>query len=73
MKISESTIRHQAHEIELYGCVACKKPYVNEINRGKGLEYDKHYREKSLDFLNNVIWSHESKFNFLGSDGKVIV
>lgn len=50
MKISESTIRHRAHEIERYGRVACKKPYVNEVNRGKGLEYDKHYREKPVGF-----------------------
>ena len=71
--ISETTIRRQAHEIGLYGRVVRKKPYLNKANRGKRLEYARTYREKSLGFWNNVIWSDESKFNLFVSDGKVMI
>ena len=50
-----------------------KKTYVNKVNRQKRLEYARHYREKSLGFWKNVVWSDESKFNLFGSDGKIIV
>ena len=71
--ISQTTIRRQAHEIGLYGRVARKKSYLNKANSGKRFEYARTYREKSLAFWNNVIWSDESKFNLFGSDGKVMV
>ena len=71
--ISESTVRRRPHEVDLYGRVARKKPYVNTINRRKRLEYAKNYREKPLGFWNKVLWSDESKFNLSGSDGKVVV
>ena len=71
--LSESTVRRRLHEVGLYGRVTRKKPYINKINRRKRLEYAKTYREKSLDFWNKVLWSDESKFNLLGSDGKVVV
>ena len=64
--ISETTIRRRAHEIGLYGRVVRKKPYLNKANRGKRLEYDRIYREKSLHFWNNVIWSDENKFDLFG-------
>ena len=71
--ILESTVHRRLHEVGLYGCVARKKPYVNKINRHKRLEYAKNYREKPLGFWNKMLWSDESKFNLLGSDGKVVV
>ena len=71
--ILESTVRRQLHEVDLYGRVACKKPYVNKVNRRKCLEYAKNYREKPLSFWNKVLWSDENKLNLFGSDGKVMV
>ena len=71
--ISESTVRCRLYEVELYGRVVRKKPYINKINRRKHLEYAKNYREKLLSFWNKVLWSDESKFNLFGSDGKVVV
>ena len=71
--ISESTVRRRLHEVDLYGRVARKKPYVNKINRRKRLEYAKNYREKPLGFRNKVLWSDKSKFNLFGSNGKVVV
>ena len=53
--ISESTVRRQLHEVDLYGSVARKKPYVNKINRRTRLEHAKNYREKPLGFWNKVL------------------
>ena len=71
--VSESTIRLQAHEIDLYDRVARKKPLVTKANRGKRVRYARKYQEKPLDFWNSVLWSDESKFNLFGSDGKIMV
>ena len=71
--ISEQTARRRLHEIGLKGRVTRKKQYVNKVNRGKRLEYAKTYREKPLGYWDNVLWTDESKFNLLESDGKVIV
>ena len=71
--ISQSTVQRRAHEIELFGRVARKKPYVNKINHVKRLSYAKEMLEKPLGFWETVVWSDESKFNLFGSDGKVMV
>ena len=67
--ISEQTVPRRLHEIGFKGRVTRKKPYVNKVNRGKRLEYAKTYREKPLDYWDNVLWTDESKFNLFGSDG----
>jgi transposase len=71
--ISEMAIKRRAHEIELYGRVARKKPYVNVINRTERIKYAQTCLQHRLGFWNHVIWSDESKFNLFGSDGKVMV
>ncbi|CAM4900557.1 unnamed protein product [Rotaria socialis] len=71
--ISNNTIRRRAHEIGLHGRVARKKPYVNKVNRLKRLNYVKMYRDESMVFWKQVLWSDESKYNLFGSDGKVMV
>ena len=67
------TIRNRAHEARLFGRVARKKPYVNQINRGKRLKFAKEMLEKLSSFWESVIWSDEWKFNLFGSHGKVMV
>ena len=51
-----NTIRKRAHEV---GRVACKKPYVNKINREKRLKFAKEMLEKPVDFWKNVAWFDE--------------
>ena len=53
--ISKSTVRRRLHEVDLYGRVARKKPYVNKVNRRKRLKYATNYREKPLGFWNKVL------------------
>ena len=71
--VHANTIRNRLHEIGLYGHVARKKPYVNKINRGKGIVYAKMMMEKPYDHWKRVLWSDEPKFNLFGSDGKLMV
>ena len=40
------TIRNRVHEARLFGRVARKEPYVNQINRGKRLKFAKQMFEK---------------------------
>ena len=60
-------------EIDLYGRVTRKKPYVNKINRGKRIANAKMMMEKPYNYWRHVLWSDESKFQLLGSDGKIMV
>ena len=71
--ISNQTVRRRLHEVDLYGRVARRKPYVNKASRAKRLNYVKTYQNKDMDFWKYVLWSDESKFNLFGSDGKVMV
>ena len=48
------TIRKRTQEL---GRVACKKPYVNKISRGKWLKFGKEMLEKLVDFWKNVVAS----------------
>ena len=66
-------IRNRAHEARLLGRVACKKSYMNKINRGKQLKFAKEMLEKLSSFPESVIWSDECKFNLFGSDSKLMV
>ena len=71
--ISESTVKRRAHEVGLFGRVARKKPYVNRTNLLKRLKYAKEMLRKPLDFWDTIVWSDESKFNLVGSDGRTMV
>jgi hypothetical protein len=46
-----------------------KKPFINERNRRKRLEFARAYVDKPIDFWKTVLFSDESKFNMFGSDG----
>ena len=61
-KISRSTIKRRIHEKGINGYVAAKKPFVNEQNRKKRLEWALAHKDWSLEQWNNVLFSDESQF-----------
>lgn len=71
--ISSRTIQRRLAEVGLRGCIARRKPLVSKINIAKRLNFARQHLKKSLSFWQNVLWSDESKFNLLGSDGKTYV
>ena len=62
ISLSAQTIRNRAHEIGMFGRVARKKPYINNMNRSKCFKFAKEMLEKPPDFWQTFIWSDQSKF-----------
>ena len=48
--ISSQTVRHRARELGLHERVARRKPYLNEANPIKRLNYVKMYQDKEVAF-----------------------
>ena len=69
----EETIRRVIRKEGFNGRVARKKPFINETNRKRRLDFARQYVSKDEHFWSNVIFCDESKFNLFGSDGKVMV
>ena len=55
------------------GRVSRKKPYINEINRRRRLQFAREHVDKEKSWWDNVIFADESKFNVFGSDGQQYV
>jgi transposase len=68
-QVSLQTIRNHLHESGYKGRAARKKPFINERNRRKRLEFASAYVNKPIDFWKTLLFFDESKFNIFGSDG----
>lgn len=70
VEVSSRTIRRRLNEKNLRGCIAQRKPLVSKKNLKARMQFAKQHLQKPLNFWKNVLWSDESKFCRLGSDGK---
>ena len=59
------------HEVKMYGRIAMKKSFITERNRKKRVTRTKKYKNTGNSFWERVIWSDESKFNLIVTDGIV--
>ena len=66
------TIRKWAYEVDWFGWVARKKPYVNKINRENGLNSPRKYW-KVNEFLKEYCLVQRVKIQSFGSDSKIMV
>ena len=57
----------------LNGGISRKKPFISSKNKKLRLQYAHNYAGKDFSFRKNVIFTDESKFNFVGSDDRVNV
>ncbi|GFT33695.1 transposable element Tcb2 transposase [Trichonephila clavipes] len=71
--VSAETVRRVLRKAGYNGRVARKKPLIGKRNRVKRLKFAKEHILKPQQFWNEVIFSHESKFNMFGSDGRRMV
>lgn len=71
--VTPQTVRNRLHEAGYKGRVVRKKPFINEKNRKKRLQFARDHVNKPLSFWKNVLFSDESKFNIFGSDGRKFV
>jgi predicted DCC family thiol-disulfide oxidoreductase YuxK len=58
------------HRYGFYGRMAKKKPFINEVNQKKRIEFAKIHLNKDQHFWNSVIWSDKIKFNIFKTDGR---
>ena len=64
--ISASTIRRTLHAEGYAGRVSLRKPFINDINRQKRLNWCQERLSWNNEW-NNIIWSDESRFKLFGS------
>ncbi|GFW69524.1 transposable element Tcb1 transposase [Trichonephila clavipes] len=62
VSVSAQTVRNVLHSAGLKARIPRKKPYINEVNRKRRLEFAMKYKNKPMDFWKKVIFSDESKF-----------
>lgn len=67
--VSVDTVRRTLKRYGLFNSVPRKKPYINKVNRIKRLDFAKRYIHKDYDFWKQVIFTDESKFNIITSNG----
>jgi hypothetical protein len=60
--VSSSTIRRRAHEIGYNSRIAVKKPFINDKNKQKRLDFARQHLEWTIADWSKVIWSDESSF-----------
>lgn len=72
-KVHPETIRRTLRQHGYNGRVARRKPFINEANRRKRLNFAKELVSKDEAWWTNVIFADESKFNIYNSDGRTMV
>lgn len=70
IEISPQTIRNRIKENGFNSRVVRKKPYLTKRHMQRRLDFAKKYVNMPLTYWKRVLWSDESKFNLVCSDGK---
>jgi len=73
INISETTIRCRLKENGFFGGIARKRPAISPSNAAKRLAFAKKYLKMPPIFWRKIIWSDESKFEFVNSKRRVKV
>ena len=68
--VSGKTISRNLHAMGFWARRACKKPLVSTANQKKRLAFYNKCKSWGPSDWKNVIFSDESKFNLIGSDGR---
>lgn len=67
--MSKRTIQRRLNESGLYGRIAAHKPFVSKKNVLARIRFAKEHVDWTLEQWKNVLWSDESKFNMINTDG----
>ena len=60
LNVTEKTIRNRLNEIGFSSVFQIRKPWVNEINRQKRVEWAQEHLNWTIDDWKRVLWSDES-------------
>lgn len=66
LTISDRTVRRRLREANLHSHFARKRPFINNRNKKKRLEFAKKYANQPMEFWKRVLWTDESKFELFG-------
>ena len=69
LKVSPCTIRKRLKESGFKARVPRKKPFLSKIHQKRRLAFAKKYVNMPVSFWRKVLWTDESKFNLVKSDG----
>ena len=72
-KCSLSTVKNRLKEFNLKGYVARRKPMISAKNRKRRLDFVRCNEDHDSSYWSKVLFSDESKFNRLGSNGRQYV
>lgn len=73
-KFLESTIRRTLiTKFNLFGRVACRKPYLKPANVRKRLQFAREHLSWTLEQWHQVLWTDEFKFELFGTKRRVYV
>lgn len=64
-----STVRRCLIKNGLNGRIPRKKPFLNQVQRAKRVQWAKEHQSRTVDEWAKVLWSDESKIFVFGSDG----
>jgi len=67
--ISPKTVCRRLHEAEFRNRTARKKPFLTARHMKARLRFAQQHKDKPLEFWRKILWSDESKFNLVSSDG----
>uniref|UniRef100_A0A915DNF1 Transposase Tc1-like domain-containing protein n=1 Tax=Ditylenchus dipsaci TaxID=166011 RepID=A0A915DNF1_9BILA len=68
--ITVRTVQNRLIEVGLFGRRPAEKPFISPKNVKERLSFAKEHQNWTVDQWKSVLWSDESKFNMIGSDGK---
>lgn len=69
LKCATSTVQRRLRSAGLHGRRPSKKPLISEKNRKARLKFALEHEKWKPEDWEKVLWSDESKFNFVSSDG----
>ena len=70
MSVSAQTVRRVLNKYGLRGCVAIKKPFINQKTKLLRVQFAKAHKTWSEDKWMTVLWTDEKKLNLHGKDGR---
>ena len=71
--VSSKTVARNLHKLGYWARRPCRKPLVSTRNKKKRLAYFHLHKHWQIHNWKNIIFTDESKFNFLTSDGRIRV
>lgn len=71
--ISPKTVCRRLHEAEFQSRTARKKPFLTTRHMRARYQFAQRHKDKPPEFWRKILWSDESKFNLVSSDGPIKV